>query len=368
MIIGVPKEIKTKEFRVAMVPSGVHVLTKDGHSVLVEKGAGSGSGIADNAYIQAGAQLIESTAELYARSDMLVKVKEPLVEEFSLFRQEQILFTYLHLAPNPDLTRFLLDSKVTAIAYETVQTKDGFLPLLMPMSVIAGRLAVQLGAHYLEKGNGGKGLLLSGTPGVPPGKVVIIGGGTVGQNAARMAIGINADVTLIDIDLEKLTFLCERYQNRIKTLYSTPYDIRDAVEQADLLIGAVLLAGGRAPNLVSREMIATMAPGSVVLDVSVDQGGCIETIHPTSHENPIYEVNGVLHYGVTNMPGTVSRSSTFALTNATLPFVRLLAKEGFEQVIRKNRPLYLGVNTYNGNLTNRRVAEALDLPFDKLAI
>ncbi len=363
MIIGVPKEIKTKEFRVGMAPAGAHILVEDGHIVLIEKGAGMGSGITDEAYIQAGARVTDSVHELYAQSDMIVKVKEPLPEEFSRFREGQLLFTFLHLAPNPDLTRFLLDSKVTGIAYETVQSPDGSLPLLTPMSLIAGRLAVQVGAHFLEKENGGKGLLLSGTPGVPPGKVVIIGGGTVGENAARMAIGMNADVTMMDINLQKLTFLDELYRNRMKTLYSTPYNIRNEVEKADLLIGAVLVTGARAPHLVSREMVASMAPGSVIVDVAIDQGGCIETIRPTSHEEPVYEVDGVLHYGVTNIPGAVSRTSTFALTNATLPFARLLAGQGFEKAVRENRPLYLGVNTHKGRLTNQPVAEALDLPF-----
>jgi alanine dehydrogenase len=368
MIIGVPKEIKTKEFRVGMAPAGVHTLIDDGHKVLIEKGAGIGSGITDEAYTHAGARITNSLEELYAQSDMIVKVKEPLPEEFPRFREGQLLFTFLHLAPNPDLTRFLLDKKVTGIAYETVQLEDGSLPLLTPMSLIAGRLAVQVGAHYLEKGNGGKGLLLSGTPGVPPGNVVIIGGGTVGENAARMAIGMNADVTMMDINLKKLTFLDELYQNRMKTLYSTPYNIRNEVEKADLVIGAVLVAGARAPHLVSREMVASMAPGSVIVDVAIDQGGCIETIRPTSHEEPVYEVDGVLHYGVTNIPGAVSRTSTFALTNATLPFARLLAGQGFEKAVRESRPLYLGVNTHMGQLTNQPVAEALDLPFSELKV
>jgi alanine dehydrogenase len=368
MIIGVPKEIKTKEFRVGMAPAGVHTLIEDGHSVLIEKGAGVGSGITDEAFIHAGARVTDSPDELYAQSDMIVKVKEPLPEEFPRFREGQLLFTFLHLAPNAELTRFLLDRKVTGIAYETVQLEDGSLPLLTPMSLIAGRLAVQVGANYLEKENGGKGLLLSGTPGVPPGKVVIIGGGTVGENAARMAIGMNADVTMMDINLKKLTFLDELYRNQMKTLFSTPYNIRNEVEKADLLIGAVLVAGARAPHLVSREMVVSMTPGSVIVDVSIDQGGCIETIRPTSHENPVYEVDGVLHYGVTNIPGAVSRTSTFALTNATLPFVRLLAGKGFEEAVRDNPPLYLGVNTHNGLLANEPVAEALDLPFTELVV
>ena len=368
MIIGVPKEIKTKEFRVGMAPAGAHTLIDDGHTLLIEKGAGLGSGLTDEAYVEAGARIAESVDELYAQSDMIVKVKEPLPEEFPHFREGQILFTYLHLAPSPELTRFLLERKVTGIAYETVQLEDSSLPLLTPMSLIAGRLAIQVGAHYLEKENGGKGLLLSGTPGVPPGKVVILGGGIVGENAARMAIGMNADVTMMDINLKKLTFLDELYQNRMKTLFSTPYNIRNEVEKADLLIGAVLVAGARAPHLVSRDMVASMAPGSVIVDVSIDQGGCIETIRPTSHEQPVYEVDGVLHYGVTNIPGAVSRTSTFALTNATLPYVRLLAQKGFEQAVRENRPLYLGVNTHSGLLTNQPVAEALDLLFTELAV
>ncbi|MBN1142104.1 MAG: alanine dehydrogenase [Deltaproteobacteria bacterium] len=365
MMIGVPKETKIREYRVGMTPAGVNLLVEDGHAVLIQKGAGEASGISDLDYLQAGAAIIDTAAPLYAGSDLIVKVKEPLPEEFSLYRDGQLLFTYLHLAPNPDLTRFLLERRIAGLGYETVQMEDGSLPLLFPMSLIAGRMAVQIGAHFLEKENGGKGLLLSGAPGVPPARMVVLGGGAVGENAARLAIGANADVTLIDINPRKLAMLDERYQGRLRTLYSTPYAIRDAVVGADLVIGAVLVPGGRAPHLVTRAMVAAMAPGSVIVDVAIDQGGCVETIRPTTHEQPVYEVDGVLHYGVTNIPGAVCRTSTFALTNATLPYVRLLAAHGLEAVFR-DRALLSGVNTQGGLVRHPAVAAALDLPYEPL--
>ena len=277
-----------------------------------------------------------------------------------------MLFTYLHLAPNPDLTRFLLAGQITGIAYETVQLDDGALPLLFPMSLIAGRMAVQVGAHFLEKENGGKGLLLSGAPGVPPAKVVVLGGGAVGENAARLAVGAKADVTLVDINLRKLTALDERYEGRLKTLYSTPYGVRKAVAEADLVIGAVLIPGGKTPHLVTREMVSAMAPGSVIVDVSIDQGGCVETIRPTTHEQPVYEVDGVLHYGVTNIPGAVCRTSTFALTNATLPYLRKLAAGGLDALLA-DRAFLRGLNTHGGKVRHAAVAEALGLPWEPLA-
>ncbi|NLC71684.1 MAG: alanine dehydrogenase [Desulfuromonadaceae bacterium] len=366
MVIGVPREIKVREYRVGMTPAGVHALVEDGHTVLLEKGAGEASGIGDQDYLHAGAGIIDSAAQLYAESELIAKVKEPLPQEYPFFREGQMLFAYLHLAPNPDLTRFLLERRITGIAYETVQLDDGSLPLLFPMSLIAGRMAVQVGAHFLEKENGGKGLLLSGAPGVPPGKVVVLGGGAVGENAARLAVGAKADVTLVDINLKKLTLLDEQYEGRLKTLFSTPFNVREAVAAADLVIGAVLIPGGKTPHLVTKEMVAEMTPGSVIVDVSIDQGGCVETIHPTTHEHPVYEVNGVLHYGVTNIPGAVCRTSTFALTNTTLPYLRKLAAGGFDALLG-DRAFLLGLNTHAGKVRHTAVAEALDLPCEPLA-
>ncbi len=365
MIIGVPRENKVKEYRVGMTPAGAHQLVEDGHSVLVQKGAGEGSGISDQDYLRAGAGIVESPEALYADSDLIVKVKEPLPREYPWFRDGQMLFTYLHLAPNPDLTRFLLERRITGVAYETVQAEDGSLPLLFPMSLIAGRMAVQVGAHFLEKENGGKGLLLSGAPGVPPARVVVLGGGAVGENAARLAVGAKADVTLVDISLKKLTLLDEQYEGRLTTLFSTPYSVREAVAEADLVIGAVLIPGAKTPHLVTRDMVAGMSPGSVIVDVSIDQGGCVETIRPTTHEQPVYEVDGVIHYGVTNIPGAVCRTSTFALTNATLPYLRRLAAGGLN-ALRADPGFLLGLNTHAGKVRHPAVAEALGLFWEPL--
>lgn len=367
MIIAVPREIKTREYRVGMTPAGVRTLTEDGHSILIETGAGIGSGIADEEYRRAGALLTETAEELYARGEMIVKVKEPLPEEYPRLRPGTILFTYLHLAPAPELTAALLQRQVTGVAYETVERADGTLPLLLPMSEVAGRMAVQVGAHYLQKENGGKGVLLAGAPGVRPGRVAILGAGTVGSNALRIAVGMGADVTILDIDPARLAALDEHYGNRIHTLISNSQNIEDEVLRADLLIGAVLVAGARAPMLVSRETVGAMSEGSVIVDVAVDQGGCVATTRPTTHDDPVYSVDGVLHYGVANMPGAVSRTSTYALTNATLPYVRKIAASGLAAATAADEALRRGVNTHNGILCSATVARALGMdwrPFE----
>lgn len=361
MIVGIPKEIKVQEHRVGMTPAGVRSLVEDGHRVLVERAAGSGSGFADESYLQAGAELVADPAALYAAAELVVKVKEPLAVEYPLLRRDQILFTYLHLAAVPELGEALLASGCSAIGYETVTAADGSLPLLMPMSEIAGRMAVQVGAHYLQKEQQGKGVLLAGAPGVHQGRVVIIGAGSVGSNALQIAVGMGADVTVLDIDPLRLKFLDEHYGNRIHTLASHSQTIEEEVRKADLLIGAVLVTGARAPRLVSRELVAAMEPGSVIVDVAVDQGGCVETIRPTTHDRPVYLESGVVHYGVANMPGAVSRTSTWALTNSTLPYVRLLAGRGLA-AIAKNRELATGLNVHAGSITNAAVAGALKLP------
>jgi len=364
MIIGVPKETKTREYRVGMTPAGVRALVEDGHTVLVETGAGAGSGIADAEYQKAGARLIEEPEALFAQGELIVKVKEPLERELELLREGQLLFTYLHLAPAPRLTAALLERKVTGIAYETVQLDDGSLPLLHPMSEVAGRMAVQVGAHYLQKEQGGKGVLLGGAPGVKPARVVILGAGTVGSNAVRIAVGMGAEVTVLDIDPGRLAFLDDHYGNRVRTLMSNSQNIEDEVIRADLIVGAVLVTGGRAPLLVSRELVGRMSPGSVIVDVAVDQGGCVATTRATTHDDPVYTVDGVLHYGVANMPGAVSRTSTYALTNSTLPCVRKIAGLGLAGATRADAPLARGVNTHAGVLRNESVARALDLPWE----
>lgn len=363
MILAVPKEIKTREYRVGMTPAGVRSLKEDGHTVLIESGAGLGCGIPDDQYRTSGAEIIPSADEVYSRGELIVKVKEPLPDEFDFLRKGQILFTYLHLAPAPELTRKLLEKEVTGIAYETVQLADGSLPLLHPMSEVAGRMSVQVGAHYLQKENGGSGVLLSGAPGVRPGKVVILGAGTAGSNALRIAVGMGADVTVLDIDSARLGSLDNHYGNRIHTLMSNSQNIEDEVKRADLLIGAVLLTGARAPQLVSRKTVSEMAEGSVIVDIAVDQGGCIETTRPTTHDHPVFTEHGVVHYGVTNMPGAVSRTSTFALTNSTLTYVRRIAALGLTAATAQDEALRLGVNTFAGALCNESVARALDLPY-----
>ncbi|OGI18082.1 MAG: alanine dehydrogenase [Candidatus Melainabacteria bacterium RIFOXYA12_FULL_32_12] len=361
MIIGVPKEIKSNENRVATTPAGVEAFKKNGHSVLIEKNAGIDSGFMDEDYIYSGAQIIDTPQEIFEKAEMIIKVKEPLAAEYDLFKEGQILFTYLHLAAEPALTNALLSKKVIGIAYETIQLADCSLPLLTPMSEVAGRMAVQVGANFLEKPYGGRGVLLGGVPGTKPGKVVIIGAGIVGTNAARIAVAYGADVTILDINLDKLRYLDDLYQGRIKTLMSNGYNIREEIKDADLLIGAVLIPGARAPRLVTEDMVKSMKSGAVIVDVAIDQGGSIETIdRVTTHDNPVYEKYGVIHYSVANMPGAVARTSTFALTNATLPYALALANKGYLNAIKENTALAKGVNIINGNVVYKSVADALN--------
>jgi alanine dehydrogenase len=362
MIIGVPTEIKAREHRVGMIPAGVQLLTARGHKVFVQKGAGLGSGIADNAFERAGANILDTADEVWAESGMIVKVKEPLPDEYKRMRSEQIVYTYFHLAAVPELAQVLLERGVSAVAYETIETDDGRLPLLQPMSAVAGRMAVQVGATFLEKEKGGKGILLGGVAGTRRGRVAIIGGGVVGQNAARMAIGLGALVNVLDINPDTLNYLDDVYQGRINTLYSDPVTIEDSVTRADLVIGAVLVAGARAPRLVTEEMIRKMQPGSVVVDVAIDQGGCIETAKPTTHDKPTFALHDVIHYGVTNMPGAVAQTSTFALANATIRYAQKLADGGLG-ALDYDRALAKGLNTFQGKVTHKAVAQSLGLPF-----
>jgi len=367
MIIGVPKEIKNNENRVAITPAGVEALVSAGHKVVIENNAGLGSGITNEEYEKAGAEILPTPAEVFAAADMIMKVKEPLPPEYPLFKEGQILFTYLHLAPESELTRALMEKKVIGIAYETIQLPNGSLPLLTPMSEVAGRMAVQIGARFLEKPQGGRGMLLGGVPGVPPAEVVIIGGGVVGTNAAKMAMGMGAHVTILDKSADRLKYLDDVFFGRITTVMSNNYNIAEAVKKADLLIGAVLIPGARAPKLVTEEMVKTMKPGSVIVDVAIDQGGSIETIdRVTTHQDPVYEKHGVVHYAVANMPGAVPRTSTFALTNVTLPYALALANKGWERAVREDRALALGVNVLDGKVTYKAVADSLGLPYTPL--
>lgn len=366
MIIGVPKEIKNNENRVALTPAGVVSFVNAGHKVLVEKNAGVGSGFTNEDYLNTGAEIIENAAGVWAGSDMIMKVKEPLSSEYGYFREGLLLFTYLHLAAEPALAQALKEKGVLAIAYETV-SMNRTLPLLTPMSEVAGRMAAQIGAQFLQKSNGGKGILLAGVPGVSRGKVTIIGGGIVGTNAAKMAIGLGADVTIIDVSADRLRQLDDIFGNSIKTLMSNPFNIAQAVAEADLLVGAVLIPGSKAPKLVTEEMIKAMKPGSVVVDVAIDQGGIVETIdHITTHDNPTYEKHGVVHYAVANMPGAVPRTSTIALTNVTLPYALQMANKGVYKAISENEALKLGVNVANGEITFEAVAR--DLGHDYVSV
>jgi alanine dehydrogenase len=366
VIVGLPKEIKDNEYRVGLTPAGVRALTDAGHKVIVEKNAGEGSGFEDNLYQRAGAQIIESADDVWAQADMIVKVKEPIQPEYHRMREGQLLFTYLHLAPDKKLTDELLRRKVTGIAYETITDRRGGLPLLTPMSEVAGRMAIQVGAHYLEKMSGGRGILLGGVPGVPAARVVIIGGGVVGTNAAKIAVGMGAHVTMIDNNLERLRELDDIFLSKISTLASSAYMIQDAISEADLIVGAVLVPGASAPKLVTRTMLKDVPNGAVIVDVAVDQGGCIETTHPTTHSDPTYYVEGVLHYCVANMPGAVPRTSTFALTNATLPYAVKLANKGFLSAISSDEGLKAGVNTYAGHCTYEAVAVSQGLEYTPL--
>lgn len=363
MVIGVIKEIKNNEFRVGLTPGGAHVLAREGHTVLVEAGAGVGSGFADAEYIAAGAVVEPDKKSIFDRADIIVKVKEPLSSEYDLFREGQTLYTYLHLAPNPGLAKALLDRKVTGIAFETVQ-KDGGLPLLAPMSEVAGRMSIQIGANYLQKPNGGLGVLLGGVPGVLPAKVVIVGGGTVGANAAKIAVGLGADVTILDISLPRLRYLDEIFNGRLKTLVYNTYNVAQTVKEADLLVGAVLVPGKAAPKIVTADMVKTMKKGAVIVDVAIDQGGSIETIdHATTHDNPTYEKFGVIHYSVANMPGAVPRTSTLALESATLPYLVALANKGVSRALLEDEGLMKGLNTANGFMTCQNAADSLGLEY-----
>lgn len=363
MIIGVPKEIKVHEYRVAIIPDGVSRLVENGHAVLIEKGAGLGSGISDEEFAAAGAELVLKD-ELFLKSDLILKVKEPLQEELPLFRKNQLLFTFLHLASAPLIAKGLLERGVTGIAYETIQLSDGALPLLMPMSEIAGRLSVQMAAFYLQKSQEGAGILLSGLAGVGRGEVVILGGGTVGANAARMAVGLGAHVTVLDTQPAPLRRLDQEFKNQIQTLFSYPETVEQRVIEADVLIGAALIPGAKAPFLVSRSLISKMKKGSVAVDVSVDQGGCFETTHPTTHQDPVYKVGEVLHYAVSNMPGAVPRTATFALTNSTLPYLLKIANLGFHKAIMEDEALLKGVNLCQGKITHPEVANAIHYRYE----
>ncbi|HEY4221295.1 MAG TPA: alanine dehydrogenase [Myxococcota bacterium] len=366
MLIGCPTEIKARENRVGIIPASVAALTASGHKVLVQKGAGLGSGITDDAWRTAGATIVDTAAELWGKADIVCKVKEPLPPEFPLMREGQILYTYLHLAPEAALTQQLLSAKVTGVAYETIQVGNQ-LPLLKPMSEVAGKMAVQVGAWCLEKEHGGKGILLGGVPGVPRAKVLIIGGGVVGVNAAKVAVGMGAEVTIVDNNLDRLEYLEDVFLGRAQTLYSTPHEIAEQCMQSDLVIGAVLVAGARAPRLVTRDILKKMEPGSAIVDVAVDQGGCVETMHVTTHEAPTFAVDGVIHYGVANMPGAVPRTSTFALNHATFPYLKKLADQGFVDAVKGDAALAKGVNTHKGHITYKAVADAHSLPYVSLA-
>lgn len=366
MIIGVPREIKPEENRIAIVPGGVETLVHRGHQVIIEKGAGLGSGFSNEEYIRAGAQIFDKHGDIFYNADLVLKVKEPLPEEYELLKPGQIVFTYFHLAASEELTINLQKRKIVGIAYETVQTEDGFLPLLFPMSEIAGRMAPQEGAKYLEETYGGRGILLGGVAGVPPGNVVILGGGTVGYNAARIALGMGASVTVLDINPRKLRILDDIFQGRVTTMIADNYNLRMVIGYADLLVGAVLVPGARAPKLITREILKTMRTGAVLVDVSIDQGGCAETSRPTTHSHPIYEEGGVIHYTVSNMPGAVPRTSTRALTLNTLPYVLEIAEKGWRKATEENPALARGINLVEGKITYKAVAEAFNLPYAPL--
>lgn len=368
MKIAVPKEIKNNENRVGLVPAGARQLVADGHEVYVQRNAGMGIGISDEEYVRAGAKIVDTLEDAFAIGEMIIKVKEPQPNEIALLKPHHILYTYLHLAADKPQTEGLMKSGSTCIAYETIQLEDNSLPLLVPMSEVAGRMSVQVGASYLQLDKGGKGILLGGVPGVRRAKVTIIGCGIAGTNAAKMAIGMGADVTLVDLSTKRLAELDDLFENKVSTVFSNSHNIEEAVLASDLVIGAVLVPGAKAPKLVTREMISKMGKGSVVVDIAVDQGGCIETCKPTTHENPTFVVDGVVHYCVANMPGAVARTSTFALTNVTLKYARMIARDGVDRAIMRDKPLRLGVNIYKGKLVYEQVAKDLDLPFTPLAL
>ena len=367
MKIGIPKELKDQESRVGMTPAGVRSLSEDGHEVYVEAGAGMGSGFENEEFERAGARLLPTAGDVWATGDMIIKVKEPIEPEYERMRAGQTLFTYLHLAPVPGLTRELQERKVTGIAYETITDNRGGLPLLVPMSEVAGRMSVLVGATYLQRAHGGRGVLISGVPGVPPGDVVVIGGGIVGMNAIQLAHGMRSRVTVLETSAERMRYIDEVFHGAVTTLASNRLNLEAALARADLLIGAVLIPGASAPKLVTRGQLKLMKPGALIVDVAVDQGGCIETTRPTTHSDPVYEVDGVVHYCVANMPGAVPRTSTFALTNVTLPFARLIARDGIEKAARDDRNIWNGVNTYDGHITYRAVAESQGRPYTDLS-
>lgn len=368
MKIGVPKEIKNNENRVGLVPGGVQQLIDDGHEVFIETNAGVGIGLTDEDYKAAGAQILPSLESVFETAEMIIKVKEPQPVEIALLRPHHILYTYLHLAADKELTTGLMKSGATCVAYETIQMEDGSLPLLLPMSEVAGRMSTQVGANYLQLDKGGKGILLGGVPGVRRGRVTVIGCGVAGTNAIKMAMGLGADVTAIDLSVSRLAELDDLFENRLTTLYSNPHNIEQSVMNSDLVIGAVLVPGAKAPKLVTKDLISKMEKGSVVVDIAVDQGGCIETCTPTTHENPTYEVSGVIHYCVANMPGAVAQTSTYALTNVTMKYARKIAKFGIDKAIEGDKPLQLGVNIYKGKLVYEQVATDLDLPYEPLNV
>ncbi|MEW8972600.1 MAG: alanine dehydrogenase [Tissierellaceae bacterium] len=364
MIIGIPKEIKPQENRVSLTPGGADVLIRAGHRVLVEKDAGIGSGFPDELYRKLGATIIDDPAKIWQQSDMILKVKEPLPSEYGYFREDLIIFTFLHLANEPELVKALKDSKTTALAYETVQLPNGVLPLLTPMSEIAGRMAVQQGSIYLEKLHGGKGILIDGVPGVPPAHIVVVGGGIVGTSAIRRAVGLGARVTVLDINIDRLRYLSEVFMSKVETLYSNNYNIMEAVKTADLVIGAVLIPGAKTSKIITEEMVKQMEPGSVIVDVTIDQGGCIETVdRPTTHENPVFVKHGVTHYAVANIPSVVPHTSTLALTNVTFPYVLQIANKGWKDALRDNPVLAKSGNVIDGKITYKAVADAFNMEY-----
>jgi alanine dehydrogenase len=367
MIIGVPKEIKNNENRVGLTPAGISALTKAGHQVFVQSTAGNGSGFSDEEYKAAGGGILGTIEEVYAKADMIIKVKEPIEVEYPLIKEGQLLFTYFHFASYEPLTKAMIERKAICLAYETVEKKDRSLPLLVPMSEVAGRMSIQEGAKYLEKPMGGRGILLGGVPGVKPANVLVLGGGIVGTQAAKMAAGMAADVTIMDISIPRLRELDDILPANVKTVFSNEYNIREAVKHADLIVGAVLIPGAKAPHLVTREMLGLMKPGTVLVDVAVDQGGCIETCKPTTHENPTYVIDGIIHYCVANMPGAVPYTSTLALTNATLPYALQLANKGWKKACAENEELKLGLNVVGGKVVYKGVAEAFNLPYNDVS-
>jgi alanine dehydrogenase len=366
MIIGVPKEIKNNENRVGLTPAGVAELTKHGHIVYVQQTAGIGSGFSDEDYVKAGGHLLPDIASVYAKAEMIIKVKEPIATEYPLIKEDQLLFTYFHFASGEELTKAMVASKSICLAYETVEKEDRSLPLLIPMSEVAGRMAIQEGAKYLEKPMGGRGVLLGGVPGVRPGKVLVLGGGIVGTQAAKMAAGLGAEVLLLDVSLNRLRYLSDIMPANVQTMMSNHYNILEAIQEADLIVGAVLIPGAKAPHLITRDMLKMMKPGTVLVDVAVDQGGCIETCKPTTHENPVFTIDGIIHYCVANMPGAVPYTSTIALTNATLPYAIQLANKGWKKACQENKELALGLNVIKGDIVYEAVSEAFNMPYKKV--